>query len=147
MKERAELYKLNVILIWVLFVILAGGLFYQIVVPNSSNVSEASEKLSSVAQDSYNDDVSNPDYDKLSAFMSDYIDGEDVLDKTVVVHIQEVVHMGYPIKTRIKIGSDYSCVLDNEDVFPYLHEGNDVVIRVIKIKGNVLYGTYIGDFS
>ncbi len=147
MKERAELYKLNVILIWVLFVILAGGLFYQIVVPKLSNVSEASEKLSSVAQDSYNDDVSNPDYDKLSAFMSDYIDGEDVLDKTVVVHIQEVVHMGYPIKTRIKIGADYSCVLDNEDVFPYLHEGNDVVIRVSKIKGNVLYGTYIGDYS
>ena len=147
MKEREELYKLSVLFVCVLFVILAGGLFCQIVAPHLSNVSEASEKLSSVDQDSYNDDVSNPDYDKLSAFMSDYIDGEDVLGKTVVVHIQEVVHMGYPIKTRIKIGADYSCVLDNEDVYPYLHEGNDVVIRVSKIKGNVLYGTYIGDFS
>ncbi len=133
-------------IIWVITLELFLVLMVAIAMPNIGD-SKASAAQESASMEAYNDDVSNPDYDKFSSFVSDYIDGQDVLGKTVVVNIREVVHMGYTIKTRIKIGSDYSCVLDNEDVFPYLHEGNDVVIRVIKIKGNVLYGTYIGDYS
>nr|WP_297765835.1 hypothetical protein [uncultured Butyrivibrio sp.] len=126
--------------------ILVGYLSNERAMAQSSQEEISSSKSSvllSEQSDKDNNSAIVPDYTKLSLLMDDYIDGEDVLGKSVKVHIRDITF------SKVDIGAPYYCDFGQNytPVLKKIQAGDTIIIRVDKItnfEGVCIQATYLG---